>query len=152
MDFYAIYCCPKALKRDGATSLIMSMMCIVIAQKLRFLKDLGFKWYYIETEYWLPIEAVCIFCTIVEHPMTVSMSLRWAQRWVSMERQRCIVISIQQSPGCIDASIQRRSIGRLRGENGKQHAPCAVIEMSINVASTISGLTSWIMTGLCNGI
>jgi hypothetical protein len=45
-------------------------------------------------------------CTIVEHRMTVSMSLRSAQRRVLMERQRFIVIPIHQSPGCIVASIQ----------------------------------------------
>jgi len=152
MDFYAVNCRLKALKCYGGTSLNMSMTCIVVAQKLWCLEDLGFKWHYIETVYWLPIEAVCIFCTIVEHPMTLSMSLRWAQRWASKERQRFIVISIQQSLSCIVASIQRRSIGWLSRDNGRPHPHCPIIEMCVNEASTISGLTSWMITGLCNGI
>jgi hypothetical protein len=52
------------------------MTCIVAAAEWRYLEDLGFKSFYIEKVYWLPIEAVGIFCTIVEHPMTVSRSLR----------------------------------------------------------------------------
>jgi len=152
MLFCAVNCRPKALKRDGATSFIIQMMCIVVAQKLRCLEDPGFKWQYIETVYWLPIETVCILWTIVEYPMTVSMSVRWAQRWVSMERQRFIVLPIQQSPGCIVTSIPRRSIGRLNRQNGKPHAPCPIIQISVNGASTIFRLTSWILTGMCNSI
>jgi hypothetical protein len=151
MECYAANCWPKALKRDGPASLVISMTCIVVAQKLRFLEDLGFKWDCIDPVYRLPIEAVCIFCTIVEHPITDSRSLRYAQRSASMERQRFIVISIQLSPSCIVASIER-SIGQLSGENDKSHAHCPVIEMSVNWASMISGLTSWKITGLFNGI
>jgi len=92
------------------------------------------------------------FCTIVEHPMTVSMSLRWAQRWASMEHQRFIVLPIQQSPGCIVSCIHPRRIGCRHRLNGKPRTPSPTIEMCINWASTISGLTSWILTGLCNGI
>jgi len=88
MDFYGVDCRPKVLERDGPTLFILQMTCIVVAQKLRCLEDFGFEWYYIETVYWLPKETVWILCTIVEHPMTVSMSLRWAQRWASTERQR----------------------------------------------------------------
>jgi hypothetical protein len=76
MDFHAVNCQPKALKCDGPALFIMQMMCIVVAHKLRYLEDLEFKRQYIEIVYWLLIKTVCIFCTIVEHPMTVSMSLR----------------------------------------------------------------------------
>jgi hypothetical protein len=74
MDLHAINCELKAFKCDAATSLISKMRCTVVARKLRFLENLGFKCYYIDTVYWLPIEAVCIFCTTVEDPMTVSRS------------------------------------------------------------------------------
>jgi len=43
MDPYAVYCRPKALTRDGPTSLIVQITSIVVAQKLRFLEDFGFK-------------------------------------------------------------------------------------------------------------
>jgi hypothetical protein len=76
MDNYAINCQSTASKRYGPTALMMSMACMMVAQKLRFLEDLGFNLYYIETLYLLPIEAVCIFCTIVEQPITVSRFLR----------------------------------------------------------------------------
>jgi hypothetical protein len=92
------------------------------------------------------------FCTIVEHRMTVSMSLRWFQRWASTKHQRFIVISILQSHGWIVASIWRRSIRRLSRDNGNRHTPCPIIEMSVNGGSTISGLISWIISGLGNGI
>jgi len=41
--------------------------------------------------------------------MTVSMSLRWAQRWASAERQWLIVLPIQPSNGCVVTSIQIRT-------------------------------------------
>jgi len=81
------------------------------------------------------------------HCPVIEMSAKSA----STVRQRFIVISIQQSTGCIVASIQRRSIGRLSTEIVKPHPHCPIIDMSVNGASTISGLTSWTITWLCNG-
>jgi hypothetical protein len=43
MDFDAVSCLPKALKRDGPMSVIVQMTYIVVAQKLKCLEDLGFK-------------------------------------------------------------------------------------------------------------
>ena len=76
MDFYAVNCRPQALGLDWPLSFIMPMMCIVVAQKLRCLEDFEFKWQYIEMVYWLPKKTVCIVCTIVEHPITVTISVR----------------------------------------------------------------------------
>jgi hypothetical protein len=148
MDFHAVNCRPNVLKLDGHKLFIMQQTCIVVAQKRRCLKDLGFEWKSIKTVYWLPLTAVCIFCSIVEHQITVSISLRWAQWWVSMEHQRFTVWPIQQSNGCIVASIQWRSIRSLIGNMAINtlHAPLP------QWVSTISGLAFWIITGPFNGV
>ena len=43
MDSYGVNCWPKALKRDGPTSLVMQMTCMVVAQKQGCLEDFGFE-------------------------------------------------------------------------------------------------------------
>jgi len=152
MDLYPVNCQPNELKCDAPMSFIIQMMCMVVAQKLRCLKDWGFRLQHIEMVYWQPLKTVSILCTIVGYTMTVSMSLRWAYRWVSTERQRFLVLVNQQSNSWIVASIKTRSICSLNRYHGKRHTPCPVIEMSVRGASTISGLASWIITGMCNGI
>jgi len=92
MDFHEVNCWLNGLECNGPTSLIMQMTCIVVAQNLRCLKDFGFIWYYIETVYWLPKKTLWILCTIVEHPVTVSMSVRWAQWWASIEGQQLLAL------------------------------------------------------------
>jgi len=145
---YAVNSRPKVLKYVRPTSFIFQMTCIVVSQKLRDLTAFECKWSYIETLCWRSILTAWILCIIVEHTMTDCMSLRWA----STEHQRFRVWSIQQSNGCIVTSIQRGSIRHLHSSKSKSHAPCAILEMSVNRASTIFGLASWAITGLCNGI
>jgi len=107
-------------------------MCIVVAQKLWCLDDVEFRWYFKRRVYWLPIQTVCIVLPIDEHPISVSLFLTWAQRWLSMESQRFIFWHIQQSPAWIVASVQRRCIGHLTRYNGKHHPPCPIIVLSVN--------------------
>jgi len=109
MDPYVINCQLKALKRNGPTLFITQKTCIVVGQKQTSLKPFGCKSLYIETLYGLSIMAVCILHTIVEHPIAVSISLRW----VSMERQRFLVLHHWQSKCCIVTLFQRGSIGWL---------------------------------------
>ena len=148
MDFYAVNCRPTLMKSDGPSSFLVQMTCRLVAQKLIGLEAFGCKWLYIETIYWLSIMTLCILQTIVEHPMNDSMALRC----VSTEFQRFIVLPIQQVKGCIVAPIQRGSISHHDRWKGKQNAPRPILEMSVNRASTIIGLASWIITGLCTGI
>jgi len=71
-------------KRNRATSFIGLLMWVLVAQKLRVFDAFGCKWFYLETVNWLSKMMVWISSKIIVHPITVSMSLRWA----SMERQR----------------------------------------------------------------
>jgi len=91
MEFHAVNCWPKALKRFRPTLFNLLMTCIVVAQKLRGLEAFGCKLLYIEMLFWQSIMTVWILRTIGEHPITVSMSVRWA----STERQQFRVWSIQ---------------------------------------------------------
>jgi len=109
MDLYAGNCRPKPLKRDGPTSFIAQIMCTVVNQQLGGLEAVGWKLLSIDTMNCLSRLTVSIMCTIVKHPMTFSMSLRWA----SMEHQQFQLLPLLQSMGCIDTSFERRCIGHL---------------------------------------
>jgi len=101
--------------------------------------------------YWLSIMTLWRSCKIIAHPMTVGMSLKWAstQRQQSFTDFSLIFSAIQ---GLHRHKIKRRVIGRLSMWNGKQHGRCPIREMSVNGASPISGLASWIITRLCDRI
>jgi len=148
MVLYALNWQPKALQCDKPTSFIAQILSVVVAQKQRGLEAFGWKWLYIEMIYWLSIMAICIVCANDEHPMTVSMSLTW----VSTERQHVLVSPFLQWNGCMVTSFQTGNIGRHCTYTGKQHAHCPILQMSVNGASTILCLASWIITGLCNDI
>jgi len=152
MDFDAVNCRPKAVKCDGLTSFIMQVMCIVVAQKVRCVEDFGFEWQYIDTVYWLPNKTVWILCTIVEHQRTVSMSLKWAQRWASTECQRFRHCIMENPDGFTATFIHNRIIARLSIQKWLRQHHYYVLEMSIKRASTTSGLASWKMQGLCGNI
>jgi len=107
---------------------------------------IGSKWLYIETIYWLSITTVCILGTIVEHPMTVHISLRWA----STEHQPLLVFPCRQSKQCIVTSFQRGSIGRFSSWKGEWYASCPILNFSINWAFIIIGLHSCLIKWLCN--
>jgi len=148
MDLYAINYWPKVLKDDRPRSFISPTMYIVVAQKWRGIEGFGFKWLCIDMSYWLSNMAIWILHTIVEHPMTVSISWRWA----SMECQQFLVLHVWQSKACKVMSFQRGSIGHLNMLKRQREARWPILNMSINGVSTIFGLASWIITGLCNGI
>ena len=58
---YEVNCQLKWLERDGPTSFITQIMCLVVNQKLRGLVAFGYKCLYIEMIYWLPMMTICIF-------------------------------------------------------------------------------------------
>jgi len=101
-------------------SLTVPRTCSVVAQIFRGLKAYGCKSLYIETIFWLSIMTVWILHTMVEHPITDSISWRWA----STECQQCWVWPFQQSQCWIVASIKRGSIGCLYGSKGMWQDPC----------------------------
>lgn len=129
--FFAVYCQQKVLKYAGPTSFIIRMSYIVRAQRLKELETFGCKWLFTEMLPWLSIMAVWLLDTIDEHPVIVSMSLRWA----SMECQWFTVLPIQQSEGCIDISFQIGSMCHLYSSQGKRHTPHPILEMIVNGAS-----------------
>jgi len=94
--------------------------------------------------YWLSSKTICILCTIVEDPMTVSMSIRGA----STEHQQFSVLPCWLSKGCIVTSFPRWSIGRLYRYKRKSYTHCPTLEMTVNGASTMFGpvslITNWI--------
>jgi hypothetical protein len=147
MESYAVNCWLKVLKHFKPTPFILQMTWIVVAQKLRGLEAFGCKWLYTETLFWLSIITKCILCTIVKHPATVCMSLRW----VSTERQWFRVWPIQQLMGCIATSIQSESIGCNKSTKGKWHGPRPILETSMTGASTIVCYALWTITGQWNG-
>jgi len=106
MDLYAFICQPTGLECDKVTSFIAQTSWVVVAQKQWGLEAFGCKSIYTDTIYWLSIITICILCAIIEHPMTVSMSLWWA----STERQWLLVLPIPQSNGCMVKTFQRGTI------------------------------------------
>jgi hypothetical protein len=96
IDLYAINCQPQVRNHDGAMSFITQVMNIVVALKLRWIDKLECTWFCIDTVYWPPILTVCNLCTMYDHAVTVSMSLRWA----SIEHQWFSVLPLQQWNGC----------------------------------------------------
>jgi len=110
MNLYAVYSRPEVLNWDGPMSFIAQITCIVVDQKLICLEAFECKWLYIETMYWQSIMTVFIMRTIVEHPMTVSMSLSWE----STERQR----SVNGASTERQRSVNGASTERQRSVNG----------------------------------
>jgi len=137
MDLYAINCLPTALKRDGPMPFIAHTMCAVVDQTLRGLKAIGCKWSYLDTRYWMSIMTVSIMRTIVEHPMTVSISWRWA----STERQQFLVLPFRQSQGSIVTFYQTASIGDLYRYKAKRPGDCHILEISVIAMSMMFGLS-----------
>ena len=66
----------------------------------------------------------------------------------SVESQPCGVSYYQQTMGCLMISFQSESIGPLYSQQGMRYTHCPTIEMSVNIASTMFGLASWIIQGL----
>ena len=60
--------------------------------------------------------------------------------------------SFRLSMSCIIPSIQRGVISRLWMYKGERHARSPIPEMRVNGASLISGLASWITSGLCDSV
>jgi hypothetical protein len=58
MALYAVTYRLKALKCEGIPSFIELMTLIAVAQKLRGLNAVGYKRFYLPTEYWLSIMTV----------------------------------------------------------------------------------------------
>jgi len=63
--------------------------------------------------------------------------------WAWRERQRCLVLHIPQSKGCSATSFLSECVHRRYSRNGKWHAHCHILKMSINRAATIFGIASW---------
>jgi len=62
--------------------------------------------------------------------------------WVSTEHQWFLVVHIWQYKSCIVTFFQPEYIGRRASKNGKWHAHCPILRMSVNGTSMIFGLPS----------
>jgi len=145
---YTINCQPKVLQHNGPTSFIAPLTCIVVAHIPSGHKGFEFKLLCTERIYWLSIITLWIFRTILEHPTTVSRSLRW----VSMEHQWFLVLRCWQSKRWIAIAMQSGSIGSLYRWKGKWHTCFLILDMSLNATSTIVDLASWIISRLWDSI
>jgi len=69
-----------------------------------------------------------------------------------MERQRLMALQLGKSKGCAATRTHNRTIGRLSRQKWLQQDRYYVLNMSVNRASTILGVASWIFKGLCYDI
>jgi len=67
---------------------------------------------------------------------------------VSTERQQVFLLHILQSKGSIVSSVQSICVGRRYSRNGKWHACCPILNMSVNGMSMIFSLTHSTIKGL----
>jgi len=120
----------------------------VVAKKQRGIEAFGCKSIKIEMKFWQSIMTICILRAIVEHPITVNMSSRWA----STEHQGFLALPFLQSNSYMVTSFQTASIGRRCRWKGRWHARYPVLELSVNRAWKIFGSASWIINWLCNDV
>ena len=69
-----------------------------------------------------------------------------------MKRQRLVTLHLGHSKGCGATSTNNRTIGRLSRHKWLRQHPCYVLNRSVNGASKIVGLPSWIIKGLSDDI
>jgi len=66
-------------------------------------------------------------------------------KWVSTERQRFVVLKVQYLDNNLVAVMHNRYVGSLYRQIRQRHAPCRILRMIINIASTIVSFTSWVI-------
>jgi len=67
------------------------------------------------------------------------------REWASTEHQWCLALHLGLFVFRLVADIHLWDIGSLRGQNQQQHAPCCILKMSVNGASTVLGIANFVM-------
>ena len=66
-------------------------------------------------------------------------------KWASMEGQQCLALHLGWSMFWLVADIRSSDKGCLYWEKLQRHARCRILRMSVNGASTIFSLASWVI-------
>jgi len=64
-------------------------------------------------------------------------------KWLSTARQWFIDMHVEYSEWRLDADVHKYGKCHNYKQNWKRHAPCPILKMNINRASTMFGLASW---------
>jgi len=65
-------------------------------------------------------------------------------KWAPTERQRFLVLRYWSSAWWLAETIHKCGIGWLYRQKSEPHAPCPILKLSVNRASTIFGLVCWV--------
>jgi len=69
-----------------------------------------------------------------------------------MERQQLLALHHEKYKGCVATLNYHRTVGRLSTQKWLQQHRYYVLKMSVNGASTTSGIASWKRQGMCGDI